>query len=231
MSCKDCSGAGPLGLQVRISDARHLYNPSLAGGKRFKQQSCRKITCSNGSGSTCSQVCQMTPPCCDQFKAYAFRSCLIPLIRRYEEQPWFRNRLVQSEWADFVDSLVTPHNIGAKICPGCDDWQFKCHKARSLVGPTCECVWDLPDQDPCACTAYGYNRDWRRYNEDQRMCATDMTCGCNDEPTCPCPSNCPCDYPPYLGSKFGPRYMAWAQPTKMLYPNRKAFNYEGRQRC
>jgi len=231
MSCKDCAGAGALGYQIRISDARNLYNPSTAitGSRTLKRGGCGKIKCTNAFGSKCSQVCQMQPPCGDQFKAYAFKSCDVPLIKRYEEQPWFRNRLVQREWRGFVEQLVTPSNIGAKLCPGPDDWQFKCHKARSLVGPSVECVWDLPDQDPCAATSYGYNRDWRRYNEDQRMAATDMQCGCNDEPKCR-PQKGSMDYPPYLGTRFGPRYMAWAHPTTFMYPNRKPYHYEAAAR-
>jgi len=232
MTCKDCTGSGALGYRLSINDARNLYFPatSITGAGSYKKQGCRKIKCHGGSGSKCSQVCQMQPPCGDQFKSYSFKSCDIPLIKRYEEQPWFRNRLVQREWRTFVDQLVTPTNIGAKLCPGPDDWQFKCHKARSLVGPSVECVWDLPDQDPCAETSYGYNRDWRRYNEDQRMAASDIKCGCNDEPQCK-PLRGSRDNPPYLGTKFGPRYMAWAHPTTFHYPNRKTFHWEARQRC
>lgn len=152
MACKDCSGGGIGNSSIGdpwVSDVRTLYSPSYAlstsGGKpigNFKRIGCA------GEKSRCDQVCQLPQCCSEQFKSYWFRNCEVPIIRRYEEQPWFRNRIVQSEWRAFVDSLVTPYNIGCKLCPGPDDWQFKCHKARSLIGPTAECTWDLPDQDP-----------------------------------------------------------------------------------
>lgn len=153
MACKDCSGGGVIGAvasTARVSDVRSLYKPSYFqtySNSQAKPTSCRKTGCSE-TKSRCQQVCQVEPCCADKFKSYWFRNCEVPVIRRYEEQPWFRNRVVQSEWRDFMDQLVTPYNIGCKLCPGPDDWQFKCHKARSLIGPTVECTWDLPEQDP-----------------------------------------------------------------------------------
>jgi hypothetical protein len=90
----------------------------------------------------------MRPNCVDSFKSYWHKNCDINLIKTYEDQPWFRNRIVQEEWKYFVDQLVTPCNIGCQACPGPDDWQFKCHKARALIGPTVPCVWELPEQNP-----------------------------------------------------------------------------------
>ncbi|CAL8100398.1 unnamed protein product [Orchesella dallaii] len=227
MTCKDCTGGG--GFSTRVSDVRSLYNPSYGTAGSIGKPSCRRVRCAE-TRSRCKQVCQLPPCCADQFKAYWFRNCEVPIIRRYEEQPWFRNRVVQDEWRDFVDQLVTPYNIGCKLCPGPDDWQFKCHKARSLIGPNVECTWDLPEQEPCATTRYGYNRDWRRYNEDQRLAASDVQCGCNDEPKCK-PIASPCEYPPYLGQKYGARYMAWSQPTGFMFPRRRPMNYQSLPKC
>lgn len=154
MSCKDCSRGGMAGVAAtsRISDVRSLYSPPyfksyVKNQDKSRSSGCRNISCSETKGR-CEQVCQQSPCCEDQFKSYWFRNCEVPIIRRYEEQPWFRNRIVQGEWREFVDNLVTPYNIGCKLCPGPDDWQFRCHKARSMIGPTVECVWDLPEQEP-----------------------------------------------------------------------------------
>lgn len=79
-------------------------------------------------------------------------------------------------------------------------------------------------------TRYGYNRDWRRYNEDQRMDASDIQCGCNDEPKCK-PLASPCEYPPYLGQRFGARYMAWSQPTGFMFPRSRPFHWQSARNC
>jgi hypothetical protein len=143
--CKDCRVKG-----MRVDDALKLYNPSYLGksfSKGFGSQGCtKKLGCSS-QGNQCEIVCKTRPNCLDQFKCYWSRNCDIPLLRRYEDQPWFKNRIVQDEWKYFVDQLVTPANIGCRLCPGPDDWQFKCHKARALIGPTVPCVWELPEQD------------------------------------------------------------------------------------
>jgi len=145
-SCTGCRS-------YRVDDALKLYSPSVVGnvstGKGKSSYGCtRKLGCRGQQGG-CEVVCNVAPNCCDQFKSFWSKNCDIPvlLLRRYEDQPWFKNRLVQREWKSFVDQLVTPANIGCKLCPGPDDWQFKCHKARALIGPTIPCVWDLPEQD------------------------------------------------------------------------------------
>ncbi|XP_021959916.1 uncharacterized protein LOC110855830 [Folsomia candida] len=163
-------------------------------------------------------------------KSYWNKNCDIGLLRAYEDQPWFKNRVVQAEWRNFVDQLVTPSNIGCQACPGPDDWSFKCHKVRSLIGPTIPCVWELPEKDKCDPTQYGINRDWRRYNEDQRIAASDISCGCNKAPICYPKTRC--EWPPYLGVKYGPRYMAWAHPSKGNFPRTSTvFNYQSLPQC
>lgn len=64
------------------------------------------------------------------------------------------------------------------------------------------------------------------------MEASDMTCGCNDEPRCK-PLDSPCEYPPYLGQKFGARYMAWSQPSSIsfMYARVRPYNYKSMQKC
>lgn len=81
-----------------------------------------------------------------------------------------------------------------------------------------------------AMTRYGYNRDWRRYNEDQRIEASDIQCGCNDEPKCK-PLASPCEYPPYLGQRFGARYMAWSHPTRFMFPQSRPFHWQSTRKC
>jgi len=78
--------------------------------------------------------------------------------------------------------------------------------------------------------AYGVNRDWRRYNEDQRMLMGEVECGCTGEPVCKPPKTNQ-EYPPYLGKKYGGRYMAYAHPSKFMYPRTQVFHSDSYPKC
>lgn len=159
-----------------MNDVWKLYNPGSVSTKNplLASDSCgqrvipaKGLTCGKTFGKValtivprlsflvtyqtqfqCRVVCNEPRKCCDQFKSYWKRNCPVALIRLYEDQPWFRNRVVQSEWKNFLGQLITPSNIGCQACPGPEDWQFKCHKVRALFGPCVPCCWELPAQDP-----------------------------------------------------------------------------------
>jgi len=232
MACKDCRGGG----STRVSDVRQLYNPSISVLKPGEKSGCQnKMKCGVVPPSYIRPKCLMDCrrkdcACRDKYKRYWSKNPEVGCPSAiYENQPWFNDPVIQDGWDDFIGEIVTPCNIGCILKPGPDDCQYKCTKVRSMMGPSVYCTWDLPDQDECATIKYGYNRDWRRYNEDQRKKASDIQCGCSDEPICPPPKSC--EWPPYLGKPFGARYMGWAHPHKMMFPRRQVFNYQSLPKC
>jgi hypothetical protein len=214
--CKDCRNTG-----IRIRETRRLYEPSFRNA--ILKRNCKATACGQQEiMPRCRQKCPMES-CCDRYKRYWSKNCDIPCIKCYEDQPWIRDPTIQKGWADFVGDYVTPNNICCHLQPGPDDHQFKCNKVRALMGPQVCCTWDLPCQEECCETRYGYNRDWRRYNEDQRMKFSDVKCGCSDEPVCEKPK---CEWPPYQGKMYGGRYMAWAHPLSFMFPRPRPYNYQ-----
>jgi len=231
MSCKACSGFGD-SSSSRVDQVRRLYNPVYSFTRPFgklgadcNRKKCGRNASCSGSADTCSQP----KGCSARYKSFWTKNCDIPCLRLYEDQPWFKDPIIKEQWQDFADQLVTPQNIGCHLAPGPDDYQYKCNKVRALMGPQVYCVWDLPEQDPCATTQYGVNRDWRRYNDDQRAAASEVTCGCSNDPVCKPPKSC--EYPPYLGKKYGARYMAWAHPSSFMFPRSRPYNYQSLPKC
>jgi len=225
-----CAG-GCMGnpFSTRVNDVRRLYSPPVSSIKPgVKGVSCGNANCKIKPPlymrSRCAANCRKRSTCCDRYKKYWAKNCDIPCLELYEDQPWFKDPIIQENWSEFVGDLVTPDNLDCHLQPMPESCHYDCQKVRALMGPAVYCTWDLPDQDECATIRYGYNRDWRRYNEDQRKLHSDFNCDCINEANCKGLTKC--EWPPYLGKKFGARYMAWAHPLRYSYPRQQVFNYQ-----
>jgi len=151
MACKDCRGSHTFDVtNSAVRDSRRLYNPPVLG-------------ILSGGNAPCFNKCGVQPPtfirpkcipecrkrkCCDtRYKSYWAKNCDPSCACTYETQPWYRDTIVKEEWNDFVGGLITPENIHCFVQPGPNEYQYKCHKVRSLMTPSVCCTWDLPDQD------------------------------------------------------------------------------------
>lgn len=148
MGCSNCV-TNKFETRNRLNESRFLYCPTILGvlSGSGKYTPNYNVKPPNFIRPKCLPDCRKMRDFRERYTSYWKKNCDPSCACTYESQSWYHDPVIKGQWNGFIDNLTTLSNLHCLVSPGQDEYQYNCHKVRSLFSPQKSCTWDLPDND------------------------------------------------------------------------------------